>query len=54
MQRVEKKTMAEPEKQTRVTCYNCAQWGHYSTDYKKAKQCFVCQTAAHVGKECPE
>jgi hypothetical protein len=51
---VEKQIVAEPEKQARVTCFNCAQWGHYSIDCKEPKQCLVCQIASHVGKECPE
>jgi hypothetical protein len=42
------------EKLARVTCFNCAKWGHFSTDCKEPKLCFICQTASHVGKECPE
>jgi hypothetical protein len=42
------------EKLASVTCYNCAEWGHFCTDCKEPKMCFVCQTSNHVGRECPE
>jgi hypothetical protein len=41
------------EKLARVTCYTCAEWGHFSTDCKGPELCFICQTASHVGRECP-
>jgi hypothetical protein len=40
----------DTDKLLKVTCYNCAEWGHYSTDCKASKLCFICQTAAHVGQ----
>jgi hypothetical protein len=42
------------EKLAKVTCYNCAEWGHFNTDCKEPKVCFICQTTNHVGRECPE
>jgi hypothetical protein len=42
------------KKQAKVTCFNCVEWGHYSTDCKATKLYFICQTANHVGKDCPE
>jgi hypothetical protein len=28
--------------------------GHFSSDCKEPKLCFICQTSSHVGRECPE
>jgi hypothetical protein len=42
------------DNQVRVTCFNCAEWGHFSSDCKKPKVCLICQIASHVGKDCPE
>jgi hypothetical protein len=44
----------ETEKQSKVICFNCAEWGHYSSECKQPRLCFVCQTTEHVGRECPE
>jgi hypothetical protein len=44
----------DTDKLLKVTCYNWAEWGHFSTDCKAPKLCFICQTAAHVGRDCPE
>jgi hypothetical protein len=52
--RVAGKLVMEVDKQINVTCFNCVGWGHYSSDCKEPKVCFVCQTANHVGRECPE
>jgi hypothetical protein len=51
---VENKREEEPIKVCNVSCFNCAQWGHYSTECKQSKLCFICHTSAHVGRECPE
>jgi hypothetical protein len=37
-----------------VTCFNCAEWGHYSTNCKKLNVRFICRTANQVGRECAE
>jgi hypothetical protein len=37
-------------KQANVTCFNCAECSHFSTDCKELRVCFICQTASHVGK----
>jgi hypothetical protein len=37
-----------------VTCFNCAEWGHFSTDCKAPKLCFICQIVEHVGRDCLE
>jgi hypothetical protein len=37
-----------------VTCYNCAQWGHFSTDCREPMLCFICQTTDRIGRDCPE
>jgi hypothetical protein len=50
----EGKAHAEVSKQANVTCYNCAEWSHFSTDCKEPKICFICQTSSHVGRNCPE
>jgi hypothetical protein len=44
----------EPSKVHNVSCFNCIEWGHYSTECKQLKLCFICHTLAHVGRECPE
>jgi hypothetical protein len=44
----------EVSKQANMTCYNCTEWGHFSTDCKEPKVCFICQTSDHVGRNCPE
>jgi hypothetical protein len=41
-------------KLSNVTCYNCAEWDHFSIDCKQPKLCFICQTSDHVGRDCPE
>jgi hypothetical protein len=51
---VEAQLVDDLDKQAKVTCFNFAEWGHYSTDCKAPKLCFICQTATHVGKDCPE
>jgi hypothetical protein len=50
----EKKQEVDPNKQAKVICFNCAQWGHFSTDCRELKLCFICQTSDHVGRDCPE
>jgi hypothetical protein len=44
----------EEEKQSKVTCFNCVECGHFSTECKAPKVCFICQTTNHVGRDCPE
>jgi hypothetical protein len=41
-------------KSPKVTCFNCGEWGHFSTDCREPKVCFICQTTNHVGRDCPE
>jgi hypothetical protein len=48
------KLMLDKDKLPKVTCFNCAQWGHFSTDCRESKLCFICQTTEHVGRVCPE
>jgi hypothetical protein len=36
------KSAEDSDKQLKVTCFSCAEWGH-----------FICQTAEHVGRDCP-
>jgi hypothetical protein len=43
--------MVDQEKQAKVTCYNYAQWGHFSTNCQEPRQCFICQTTDHVGRD---
>jgi hypothetical protein len=38
----------------KITCFNCAGYGHFSTDCREPRLCFVCQTTDHLGRECPE
>jgi hypothetical protein len=42
------------DKFAKVTCFNCTGWGHFNTDCKDPRLCFICQTADHLGRECPE
>jgi hypothetical protein len=51
---IETKHDEDPDKLPKVTCFNCAKWGHFSTDCKAPKLWFICQTADHVGRNCPE
>jgi hypothetical protein len=44
----------ESDKMSKVTCFNCAEWGHFSTDYKAPKLCLIYETVDHVGRNCPE
>jgi hypothetical protein len=46
--------MEEENKQPKVTCFNCAEFGHSSTDCKAPLLCFICHTASHVGRDCPD
>jgi hypothetical protein len=48
---VEAKIDEESDKVPKVTCFNCAEWGHFSTDCKALKLCFIYQTADHVGRD---
>jgi hypothetical protein len=50
----EEQLMEEESKQPKVTCFNCAEFGHFSTDCKAPRLCFICQTASHVGRDCPD
>jgi hypothetical protein len=52
--RAEAKAEVEPDKRANVTCFNCAKWGHFSTDCRQPRLCFICHTADHVGRDCPE
>jgi hypothetical protein len=36
------KEVVELNKQSRVNCFNCSEWGHYSTDCKQSRMCFIC------------
>jgi hypothetical protein len=47
------KSAEDSDKQLKVTCFSCAEWGHFSMDGKAHKLCFICQTAEHVGRDCP-
>jgi hypothetical protein len=42
------------DKQAKATCFNCAEGGHFSTDCRELRLCFICQTTNHVGKDCPK
>jgi hypothetical protein len=44
----------DKDKCPKVTCFNCAQWGHFSSNYRELKLCFICQMTNHVGRGCPE
>jgi hypothetical protein len=50
----EKRMETDQEKMPNVTCFNCAQWGHFSTDRREPRLCFICQTTDHIGTDCPE
>jgi hypothetical protein len=50
----EKKEDEDPEKLAKVTCFNCAQWGHFSNECREPHLCFICQTGDHLGTNCPE
>jgi hypothetical protein len=50
----ETKPYGDPDKLPKMTCFNFAEWGHFSTDCKAPKLCFICQTTDHVGRNCPE
>jgi hypothetical protein len=50
----EEKEVVDLDKQSKVNCFNYAEWGHYSSDCKQPRMCFICQTTSHVGRECPE
>jgi hypothetical protein len=45
---------AETDKQSKVNYFNCAEWGHYSSECKQPRLCFICQMTEHVGRECSE
>jgi hypothetical protein len=47
-------TIAVTDKGPKVTCFNCAEVGHFSTECKAPKLCFIYQTTTHVGRDCPE
>jgi hypothetical protein len=44
----------EPGKTAKVTCFNCAEWGHFNNDCKEPRLCFIYQTVDHVGRGCHE
>jgi hypothetical protein len=44
----------DSDKLPKVTCFNCVEWGHFSTNCKVPRLCFICQTTAHVGTDCSE
>jgi hypothetical protein len=48
------KSAEDLDKQPKVTCFNCAKWGHFRMDCKAPKLCFICQIVEHVGRDCPE
>jgi hypothetical protein len=50
----EVQSMEEENKQPKVTCFNYAEFGHFSTDCRAPKLCFICQTTNHVGRDCPD
>jgi hypothetical protein len=50
----DKNVEVDSDKQAKVTCFNFGQWGHFSTDCKDPRLCFICQTSDHVGRDCPE
>jgi hypothetical protein len=45
--------MEDADKQPKVTCFNCRELGHFSTDCRAPKLGFICQIATHVGRDCP-
>jgi hypothetical protein len=45
---------ADEGKIPKVTRFNYDEFGHFSMDCKEPKVCFICQTANHVGRDCPE
>jgi hypothetical protein len=44
----------EPGKLSKNICFNCVEVGHFSTDCKAPRLCFICQTSSHVGRDCPK
>jgi hypothetical protein len=44
----------EPGKLSKNICFNCVEVGHFSTDCKAPRLCFICQMSAHVGRDCPK
>jgi hypothetical protein len=48
------KMALDKDKGHKVTCLNCAQWGHFSSDCRESKLCFICQTTNLVGRGSPE
>jgi hypothetical protein len=46
--------MLDKDKLPKVTCFNYAQWRHFSTDCRESKLYFICQTCEHVRRVCPE
>jgi hypothetical protein len=50
----DEKSIEEFQKQPKVTCFNCVEWGHFNIDCKAPKLYFIYQTTDHVGKNCPE
>jgi hypothetical protein len=53
-QNAERKVDVEQEKVANVTCFNCAQWGHFSADCREPRLCFICQTTYHIRRDCLE
>jgi hypothetical protein len=41
VQNMEIKMEEEAVKVCNVSCFNCAEWGHYTTDCKQPKLCFI-------------
>lgn len=37
-----------------VVCFNCGDFGHYSSVYGRLKICFICLEKDHVSNNCLE
>jgi hypothetical protein len=52
--KMEDTPVVDDGKTPKVTCFNCGEFGHFSTDCREPRICFICQTANHVVRDYPE